>query len=102
MEVGPETAPPASVQEEGPEGVVNYTRIDATVACGGATPPETMAALKDLGFAAVINRVGAMWMIKRVKLDGWSVNDAMAEAEMIGLSSQSLKEFALEYVGNGV
>ena len=163
MEVGPETAPPASVQEEGPEGVVNYTRIDATVACAGATPPEAMAALKDLGFAAVINfrtvgergetvdagqaaaeaaglkyyhipfrqpsaevterfletvaepsnqpvyihcgsanRVGAMWMIKRVKLDGWSVDDAMAEAEMIGLSSQSLKEFALEYVGNGV
>ena len=48
MEIGFETAPPASVQEEGPEGVVNYTRIDATVACAGATPPEAMAALKDL------------------------------------------------------
>ena len=40
-------------------------------------------------------------MIKRVKLDGWSVDDAMAEAEMIGLRSQGLKEFALEYVGDG-
>ena len=162
MKVAPEAAPPTSIQGEGPEGVVNYTRIDATVACAGATPPEAMAALKDLGFAAVINfrtagergatvdagqaaaeaaglkyhhipfrqptaevagrfletvadpsnqpvyihcgsanRVGAMWMIKRVKLDGWSVDDALAEAEMIGLRNQSLKEFALEYVGNG-
>ncbi len=42
-------------QDEAPEGVRNYTRIDATVACAGATPPEAMAALKDLGFVSVIN-----------------------------------------------
>ena len=42
-------------QDEAPDGVVNYTRIDATVACAGATPAEAMPALKQLGFAAVIN-----------------------------------------------
>ncbi len=148
--------------EKGPDGVVNYTRINATVACAGATPPAAMAELKARGFAAVINfrtvgeggatvdagesaanaaglkyfhfpfrqpssevvetfldtvsdpanqpayihcgsanRVGAMWFIKRVQLDGWSIEDAMAEAELIGLRSESLKTFASEYVKDG-
>ena len=42
-------------QEEAPDGVVNYTRIDATVACAGATPPKAMGGLKRLGFVSVIN-----------------------------------------------
>ena len=50
---GPVTA--VRAQEEAPAGVVNYTRIDATVACAGATPPEAMAGLKQLGFVSVIN-----------------------------------------------
>jgi len=148
--------------EKGPDGVVNYTRIDATVACAGATPAAAMAELKARGFAAIINfrtvgergatvdagesaanaaglkyfhfpfrqpsseiveafldtvsdpanqpayihcgsanRVGAMWFIKRVQLDGWSIDKAMAEAELIGLRSESLKNFANEYVKDG-
>ena len=145
---------------EGPEGVRNYTRVDATVACAGATPPEAMAVLRERGFNAVINfrtsgengatvdagraaaeaaglnyvhlpfrqptpelvesflsavaepanqpvfihcgsanRVGAMWLIKRVKQDNYSIDDAVAEAEAIGLRSPALKEFALAYLG---
>ncbi len=148
-----------AAQEEAPPGVRNYTRVDATVACAGATPPEAMADLTRLGFASIINfrtaeergatveagqaaardaglkyfhlpfrtptaalietflttvadpanqpvyihcgsanRVGAMWLIKRVKLDGWDVERATAEAEAIGLLSASLKDFALNYV----
>lgn len=45
----------AESQEEGPHGVVNYTRVDATVGCAGATPPAAMAGLKKLGFTSVIN-----------------------------------------------
>ena len=45
----------ASAQDEAPQGVRNYTRVDATVACGGSTPPEAMVDLKQLGFTAVIN-----------------------------------------------
>ena len=154
-----DAAPPA---EEGPEGVVNYTRVDATVACAGATPPEAMAEIRARGFASIINfrtagergatvdagqaaaeaaglryhhipfrepsaevaetflatigdpanqpafihcgsanRVGAMWLIKRVKQDGWNVDDALAEAETIGLRSEGLREFALAYVRDG-
>ena len=45
----------AGAQNEAPEGVRNYTRVDATVACAGATPPEAMGDLKRLGFTSVIN-----------------------------------------------
>jgi uncharacterized protein (TIGR01244 family) len=146
-------------RETAPAGVVNYTRVDATVACAGATPVEALPELKKNGFASVINfrmpteqganidaaketaakvglkyihlphqtptpeiadaflkavadpsnqpvyihcasasRVGAMWFIKRVKLDGWDTEKAMKEAEAIGLRSPALKEFALGYV----
>ena len=36
-------------------GIRNYSRVDATVGCGGATDPSAMAALKKEGFASVIN-----------------------------------------------
>jgi uncharacterized protein (TIGR01244 family) len=152
--------PVAKAQREtAPAGVTNYTRVDATVACGGATPVQALPELKKNGFVSVINfrtpqeaganideakataaqvglkyihlpyqtptteiaeaflkavadpanqpvyihcasanRVGAMWFIKRVKLDGWDVDRAMKEAEAIGLRAPNLKTFALEYV----
>jgi uncharacterized protein (TIGR01244 family) len=47
---------------------------------------------------ASANRVGAMWFIKRVRLDGWDTERAMKEAEAIGLRAPGLKKFALEFV----
>jgi uncharacterized protein (TIGR01244 family) len=44
------------------------------------------------------NRVGAFWMIRRAIRDGWSVSDAEAEADEIGLTSAALKDFALQYI----
>jgi len=154
-------APVLQAQREvAPAGVTNYTRVDATVACAGATPVQALPELKKNGFVSVINfrmpeeqganideakataaqvglkyihlphqtptaeiaeaflkavadpanqpvyihcasanRVGAMWFIKRVKLDGWDTDRAMKEAEAIGLRAPALKEFALNYVG---
>ena len=147
-------------RDTAPAGVTNYTRVDATVACAGATPVQALPELKKSGFVSVVNfrmadeqgadideskataakvglkyihlphrtptpeiaeaflkavadpanqpvyvhcasanRVGAMWFIKRVKLDGWDVERAMKEAELIGLRAPNLKEFALDYVG---
>jgi uncharacterized protein (TIGR01244 family) len=146
-------------QDAAPAGVVNYTRVDATVACAGATPVQALPEIRKNGFASVINfrtpqetganideakavaaqvglkyihlpfqaptadiaaaflqavadpanqpvyihcasanRVGAMWFIKRVKLDGWDPERAMKEAEAIGLRAPNLKQFALDYV----
>jgi uncharacterized protein (TIGR01244 family) len=43
------------------------------------------------------HRVGGLWLIKRVMLDGWSTDRALAEAESIALSDSS-RDFALAYV----
>ncbi|MPZ18175.1 MAG: hypothetical protein GEV06_09720 [Luteitalea sp.] len=42
-------------QKETLPGAQNYTRVDATVACGGATSAEAFPELKRQGFASVIN-----------------------------------------------
>ena len=151
----------AQVQKQEVAGVRNYSRVDATVGCGGAVDPAAMAALKSEGYVSVINlrqaaepgadieagraaaqtaglkyihlpfnvaspdttvvdnflaavadtsnqpvfihcgsanRVGGMWMIKRVLQDGWAIDRARTEAEAIGLSSAPLIAFATEYI----
>lgn len=143
-------------------GVQNFSRVDATVACGGATTPAAIQALKADGFTSIVNlraaeepganvdgeaaaalkagvryfhlpfkaaapdtaivdrflavvaepanqpvfihcatanRVAALWLIKRVRLDGWTVEKALTEAEAIGLTSEPLKQFALGFLG---
>ena len=42
------------------------------------------------------NRVGAVWLVKRVLQDGWTVPKATEEAKMIGLRSAPLEQFALK------
>ena len=142
-------------------GATNYTRVEATVACGGATTPDAFPELRARGFAAIVNlreagepgadidaaasaarasglrylhiplssrtpgaeafdaflaamedpanspvyihcasanRVGAVWLAKRMLVDGWDEQRAMAEAEAIGLKSPVLRDFALDYV----
>ena len=64
--------------QEAPEGVRNYTRIDATVACAGATPAEAMPALKQLGFASVIN-------FRTAEEEGANIGASQAAATQAGL-----------------
>lgn len=40
-------------------------------------------------------RAAAMWFMKRVKVDKWEVDRAMAEAEALGLTNAGLKKFVL-------
>lgn len=48
---------------------------------------------------ASANRVGGLWLIRRVLRDGWKMADAVAEAKKIGLSEGSpLQEYAAKYV----
>ena len=44
------------------------------------------------------NRVGGMWMIKRVLQDKWTVEQARAEAEAIGLREPAMIAFVTEYI----
>lgn len=154
-----QTTPPPVQQTI--EGVRNYTKVDATVGCAGATDSKALAGIAKLGYKAVLNlreatesgvnieesravaesaglkyihlpfkgaepdpkvadeflkiavdtenqplfihcgsanRVGAMWLIKRMVVDKWTEERAVAEAKAIGLSSEALQKFALDYV----
>ncbi len=144
-------------------GVTNFTRVDATIACGGATEVATLDALKKDGFKTVINlrvatepganitenqarakalglnyvhipfsggspdpkvidtflatiadttnqpvfihcasaqRVGTVWLAKRVLQDNYSIEKATQEAHAIGLSNPGLEKFALQYIAD--
>jgi len=43
------------------------------------------------------NRAAAVWLAKRIVVDGWTVERASEEAEALGLRSAPLKQFALDY-----
>jgi len=102
------TEPNANVEAEG-EAVrtagLKYINLPFNVAAPNARAivDEFMKAVVDPANQPVYihsnaaHRVGGMWLIKRVRLDGWSVERALAEAENIGLSDSS-RQFALDYV----
>ncbi len=46
---------------------------------------------------ASANRASAMWLIKRLAVDRWEVDRAVAEAEALGLTNPALKQWAIEY-----
>jgi uncharacterized protein (TIGR01244 family) len=43
------------VQKKEIAGIVNYSRVDATVGCGGRVSPAAMAGLKSEGYVSVVN-----------------------------------------------
>ena len=47
---------------------------------------------------ASANRAAALLLAKRMLVDKWTEEKAVAEATTIGLTNQSLKQFALDYV----
>jgi uncharacterized protein (TIGR01244 family) len=151
----------AQARKEPLDGVRNFTVVDATVGCAGATETRAIPALAKRGYKAIINlraatetgaaieesraaaagagmtfvhlpfdgnspqpavadaflaavtdpanqpvfincgsanRVGALWLIKRMLVDKWDREKALEEAKLIGLSSAVLEKFALDYV----
>lgn len=43
-------------------------------------------------------RAASMWLIKRLKVDGWEQQKAVDEATALGLTNERLKTFALDWV----
>ncbi len=141
-------------------GISTFAQIESTIACGGATSPEAIREVKQMGFKTVVNlrlaseqgamvdeegamvralgmnyvhlpfniqtpdpqlvedfikavsapgsapayvhcaaggRAAALWMIKRVKADGWTQAAALTEANALGLNDR-LRPFALNYL----
>jgi uncharacterized protein (TIGR01244 family) len=151
----------AQVTKQERAGIVNFSKVDAVVACGGATDTSALEGLAKDGFKSVINlrlstenganieqntarakelglnyihipfntqqmdpkvidnflaaianknnqpafvhcgsasRVGGVWLAKRVLQDGWAVDKATEEAKAIGLRSEAIEKFALDYI----
>jgi uncharacterized protein (TIGR01244 family) len=56
--IAPLTAAPAGAQQVTKEtvpGIVNFARVETTVACGGAIKPEGVAEIKQRGFKAIFD-----------------------------------------------
>jgi uncharacterized protein (TIGR01244 family) len=73
-------AAPASAPAAGAvPGVRNFTKVDSTLACGGAVTEEAFAALKQAGYKSVVNLRGATEQ-------GNDVEAAKKAAEAAGLT----------------
>ncbi len=59
-------------------GVRNFTRVDSTIACGGALTPEAYAALKEAGYKSVVNA-------RLATEPGVNIEEAKKAAESVGL-----------------
>jgi uncharacterized protein (TIGR01244 family) len=68
----------AQVQKKEVAGIRNYSRVDATVGCGGAVDPAAMATLKSEGFVSVIN-------LRLANEPGADVDAGRAAAQSAGL-----------------
>lgn len=153
----------AQVTKETVPGISNFSRLETTIACAGATTPAAVASVKKMGYASIINlrqaseagadleaeeaaaktagityvglpfntaapdpavvekfltavtapanqpvfvhcasanRASALWMIKRMMVDGWDAERASTEAAGLGLTNAALKTFAIDYVAS--
>jgi uncharacterized protein (TIGR01244 family) len=68
----------AQVKKGEVPGVTNFSRVDATVGCGGATQPTAMTELRKHGFNSVIN-------LRVATEQGANVDAGRAAAEAAGL-----------------
>ncbi len=59
-------------------GVRNFTRVDATIACGGSLSPEAFAALKQVGFKSIVN-------LRTESEPGANVTEEQKAAEAAGI-----------------
>jgi uncharacterized protein (TIGR01244 family) len=64
-------------------GITNYTKVDAVVACGGATETSALKGLKDDGFKTIIN-------LRQPSEQGANIEQNMAEAKTLGLNYVSI------------
>jgi uncharacterized protein (TIGR01244 family) len=69
----------AQVKKEDIEGVRNFTVVDTTTACAGATEPRAMAAIAARGYKSVVN-------LRVATETGAAIEESRAAAEAAGLT----------------
>lgn len=66
------------VQKQDVEGIRNFSRVDATIGCGGTTSPSAFPALKQMGFVSIVN-------LREASEAGADIEAARAAATAAGL-----------------
>jgi uncharacterized protein (TIGR01244 family) len=59
-------------------GIVNFARIETTVACAGAITPDSVAEIKEMGYGAIIN-------LRRDSEEGANIEAEAAAAAVAGI-----------------
>jgi uncharacterized protein (TIGR01244 family) len=66
------------VTKETVPGVTNFTRVETTIACAGATTPAAVAGIKKMGYASIIN-------LRQASEPGADVEGEAAAAQSAGI-----------------
>lgn len=66
------------VVREDVAGIVNFARIETTVACAGAITPDSVADIKEMGFASIIN-------LRQASEEGANIDAEAAAAQAAGI-----------------
>jgi len=72
-------AAPAQVKKSTVEGVTNFAQVETTVACAGAVKSGSLAGIKKMGFASVIN-------LRLANESGADIEGEAAEAKAVGIN----------------
>jgi len=77
--VGGAVAGAQTVTKETLPGVTNFARLETTIACAGATTPQAVAGLKQMGYASIIN-------LREASEAGANIDDEAAAAKTAGIT----------------
>ena len=69
----------AQVKKSTVEGITNFAQVETTVACAGAVKPGSVARIKDMGFASIIN-------LRLPTEPGADIDAEAAEAKAAGIN----------------
>src|SRR5207245_102866 len=67
------------VTKESVPGIVNFAKVETTVACAGATTPAALVEVKRMGYASVIN-------LRQASEAGADIEASAAAAKAAGLN----------------
>jgi uncharacterized protein (TIGR01244 family) len=69
----------SQVTKESVPGIVNFSKVETTVACAGATTPAALAEVKRMGYASVIN-------LRVAGEPGADIDASAAAAKAVGIN----------------
>src|ERR1019366_4443629 len=69
----------SQVKKSTVEGITNFAQVETTVACAGAVKPGSVAGIKKMGFASIVN-------LRLTTEQGADIDAEAAEAKAAGIT----------------